>query len=304
MAEITKLERKVKVALDETRLLILGAQILLGFQFIAAFQDLFADLPRFVRALHAAALFLMVACIGFLIAPSMQHRIVERGRESVRILHVAGGMAAAALILFAVSLGIGMFTTLDRVFGLEFSAAAGSAFLIVALILWFVPALFMKEQRRKPLNTNAREDATPLATRVDQMLTEARVVLPGAQALLGFQLTVTLMTAFNALPAHQKLVHVIALALVALAVILLMTPAALHRIALGGHDTEGFLRAGSGFLVAATVPLAAGISGDLYVAAATAVDETTGIVLGTAAFVVLCVLWYAAPLILRARTRA
>jgi hypothetical protein len=83
-----------------------------------------------------------------------------------------------------------------------------------------------------------------------------------------------------------------------------MTPAALHRIALGGHDTEGFLRAGSGFLVAATVPLAAGISGDLYVAAATAVDETTGIVLGTAAFIALCVLWYAAPLILRARTRA
>jgi hypothetical protein len=70
MAEATKLERKTKIALDETRLLILGAQILLGFQFIATFQDLFADLSPPVRDLHAAAQFLMVACIGFLIAPA------------------------------------------------------------------------------------------------------------------------------------------------------------------------------------------------------------------------------------------
>jgi hypothetical protein len=83
-----------------------------------------------------------------------------------------------------------------------------------------------------------------------------------------------------------------------------MTPAAIHRIALGGHDTEGFLRAGSRFVIAATLPLAAGIAGDLYVAAATAVDETTGIVLGVAAFVVLCVLWYVVPLAIRARRRS
>jgi hypothetical protein len=298
MAEITKLERKVKIALDETRLLILGAQILLGFQFIATFQDLFGGLPPYVRALHAAALFLMVACIGFLIAPSMHHRIVEQGRVSVRVLHIAGGMAAAALILFAVSLGIGMFTTLDRVFGVTFSAVAGSAFLIVALLLWFVPALFATDKRREPLNTKEREDGTSLAVRVDQMLTEARVVLPGAQALLGFQLTVTLMPAFEALAGHQKLLHVTALALVALAVILLMTPAAIHRIALGGHDTEGFVRTGSRFLIAATVPLATGIAVDLYVAATAAVSETIGIVLGAAAFIVLCVLWYAMPLFL------
>ena len=34
--------------------------------------------------------------------------------------------------------------------------------------------------------------ATPLHTRIDQMLTEARVILPGAQAILGFQLIVTI----------------------------------------------------------------------------------------------------------------
>jgi len=40
------LERKLKIALDESRLLILGAQVLFGFQFNGIFQELFEELPR------------------------------------------------------------------------------------------------------------------------------------------------------------------------------------------------------------------------------------------------------------------
>ena len=39
------LDRRVKLALDEMRLLILGVQVLLGFQFESFFQDGFAELP-------------------------------------------------------------------------------------------------------------------------------------------------------------------------------------------------------------------------------------------------------------------
>jgi Family of unknown function (DUF6328) len=39
------LDRKLKTALDESRLLILGAQVLFGFLFQAVFQDLFRDVP-------------------------------------------------------------------------------------------------------------------------------------------------------------------------------------------------------------------------------------------------------------------
>lgn len=37
--------QKLKIALDETRMLILGAQVLLGFQMRSAFQDAFETLP-------------------------------------------------------------------------------------------------------------------------------------------------------------------------------------------------------------------------------------------------------------------
>lgn len=37
--------KKLKIALDETRMLVLGAQILLGFQFRGVFQELYDQLP-------------------------------------------------------------------------------------------------------------------------------------------------------------------------------------------------------------------------------------------------------------------
>ena len=40
-----KLSEKVKIALDETRILILGAQILLGFGFRGVFSERFDELP-------------------------------------------------------------------------------------------------------------------------------------------------------------------------------------------------------------------------------------------------------------------
>jgi hypothetical protein len=44
-----KLSDKVKIALEETRILILGAQILLGFGFRGVFDDRFDQLPAYAR---------------------------------------------------------------------------------------------------------------------------------------------------------------------------------------------------------------------------------------------------------------
>ena len=76
-----ELSKKVKIALDETRMLILGAQILLGFQFRGAFSDGFDQLPTDARYLAGLALGLMVCVVGLLIAPGPYHRIVEGGAD-------------------------------------------------------------------------------------------------------------------------------------------------------------------------------------------------------------------------------
>lgn len=294
------LAKKIKTALDETRLLILGAQVLFGFQLNGAFQEGFADLPDSTKLMTCAGQSLMVLSLGLLIAPSMQHRLVEGGQDSNRIHQATGRYATCALLPFEISLGIGVYVVFDHIYGRGAAVAMGTIFCLLAGFFWYgleiairysIGAAPMREEQ-KP---------TPLPVKIDQMLTEARVILPGAQALLGFQLTVTLMRTFEQLPESIKLLHVAALCCVGLAVILLMTPAALHRISFGGEDTATFLRLGSGFVIAAPAALALGIAGDLFVAAYKSSDsQNLAGVIAAASFVLLMVFWFALPLYLRA----
>ena len=67
------------------------------------------------------------------------------------------------------------------------------------------------------------------------------------------------------LPASSKTVHAASLGCIAVAVILLIAPAAYHRIFFSGQDTEEVHRFGSWLVTCATAPLALGLSGDIYV---------------------------------------
>jgi hypothetical protein len=295
------LSRKVKTALDENRLLILGAQVVFGFQLQAVFQEAFTELPSVSRDMNSVALALMALTIALLIAPSMQHRIVEDGADTNRIHRVAGLFAGAALAPFGISLGLDIYIVVEHVFGARAATIAGGVFCALAAVLWFILGFVLRLSVKVPAMPE-KEEPTPLPTRIEQMLTEARVILPGAQALLGFQLAVTFTRSFGELDVAPKLLHVAALCCVALAVVLLMTPAALHRIAFRGEDTKRFLTLGSSFVLAAPAALALGLAGDMPVAIAKATGASAAAtIIAIASFAVLMGLWYAVPLLLRMR---
>jgi hypothetical protein len=62
-----KLDQKLKTALNENRLLILGAQVLFGFQFNGIFQDQFDQLAPFSRGLECSGLTLLMLASRFLL---------------------------------------------------------------------------------------------------------------------------------------------------------------------------------------------------------------------------------------------
>jgi hypothetical protein len=126
---------------------------------------------------------------------------------------------------------------------------------VVQIGLYGLGLALRRPGRNKPTSDHA---ATPLKTKIEQMLTEARVIIPGGQALLGFQFVCTFNRSFKELPLPIQYVHAASLCAVALAVLLLMTPAALHRIAFHGEDDKSFFRIGSALVVAASIPLASG----------------------------------------------
>ena len=289
------LQRKLKTALDETRLLILGAQVLFGFQFNGAFQELFEELPLPSRHLHCVALVLIMSTIGLLIAPSMRHRVVEGGQDTNASLTRPPFLLARRSCHW--HLGLAWMSSLRCSAYMDSAVGMASAgvFLVLALSCWYALELVLR--RNDLMGMKETEKPTPLSTKVDQLLTEARVIIPGAQALLGFQFAVTLTRAFEQLPAFAKLAHVVALFCVAIAVILLMAPAALHRLSFGGEDAPEFVKIGSAFVIAAPAPLALGIALDTFVASRRALDSDQGaLLLAGVTLLVLFGLWYAYPL--------
>jgi hypothetical protein len=305
-----KLSDKVKVALDETRILILGAQILLGFGFRGVFDERFDQLPAYTRYADGVGLGLLVCAVGLLIAPGPYHRIVEAGQDSGRLHSFATVIADLALLPFALALGIGLFVGTQGIFGNNpVSIAAGAIGAGLALALWYgLPQSrkrFVGERERMITRGQSNERAdTPLQVKIEQLLTEARVVLPGAQALLGFQLAIVLTHTFDQLPKSSIVVHAASLFLVALAVILLMAPAPYHRIVYAGEDTEDMYRVGSALVMGATLPLGLGLAGDVYVVIAKISGSfAIGSLTGGLAFVLLTGLWYLYPTIVARRSK-
>jgi Family of unknown function (DUF6328) len=141
------LQRKLKNALDETRLLILGAQVLFGFQFNGMFQEAFADLHVALRLIACAGLVLIMVAIGLLIAPSMQHRIVECGEDSNRILSATTTLAALALFPLAMALGLDIFMAIERTFGVGAGVGVGASFFILAITFWYVLEFVIRENK-------------------------------------------------------------------------------------------------------------------------------------------------------------
>lgn len=284
---------RLKTALDESRLLIMGVQVLFGFQFEAVFQDLFAGVPATSRYVHCAGLVLLLFSLGLLIAPSLFHQLIHGGNSTPEAVQMATAFASASLLPLTLGLGAAIFVTFEQLFSRSVGIAAGASLAVLALLFLYGLGFAMRKKGGRPMRD---ETDVSLKSKIEQMLTEARVIIPGAQALLGFQLIAVLTKAFNELPPAFKYVHCIALSAVTLSVILLMTPAALHRIGFRGEDDPTFFAIGSRFVVAGSVPLAVGIAADVAVVFYKAIEnESVAMASGLASLLVLLGLWLGYP---------
>ena len=126
---------------------------------------------------------------------------------------------------------------------------------------------------------------------------EARMVLPGVQALFGFQLIAVFNAGFERLPYEAKLAHLVSLGLVTTAIAFIMAPAAFHRIAERGWVsrrlvdlTSNFLSCGMAMLM---LGLAIEVALDTYVVLHAAL---WGVLVGIAIFMQYLFCWFVFPL--------
>ena len=261
---MAELKDKVQNALDEARMLMLGTEVLIGFDFRAIIEKGFEQLPPLTQYLKLTSLGLMLVTLGLLLWPGAYHQRVERGEDTPRMHRFASRVMTIALLPFAAGVGLDLLMPFEKVLGPLAGVLAALAGVGVALFFWYGLEL----ARRHPLQgkeASEMNEGTPLQSKIKQVLTEARVVLPGAQALLGFQLIAVLSEGFEKLPDSSKQLHLVSLVLLALSTILLMTPAAYHRIVEQGEDSEHFHHLASWLVLSAMVPLALGIGFDFYI---------------------------------------
>jgi hypothetical protein len=286
---MSELKDKVQNALDEARMLILGSQVLLGFQFRAPLEPGFEKLPVYAQYLKFGGLVLLIIAIGLLLSPGAYHQLVEEGEDTPELHRFTTSIMCVALLPFALGLGVDVFVATEKIFNTAAGIGAGIFASLFALFYWYGFEAIRKSERspaieEKKLMSDHKQglesEATKLKDKIKQVLTEARVALPGAQALLGFQFATILMDGFEKLPQSSKYIHLVSLAMVALSIVFLMTPAAYHRIVERGQNSEHFHGLASRMLLAAMVPFALGIMGDFYVISRKITESTLFALLG------------------------
>ena len=143
-----------------------------------------------------------------------------------------------------------------------------------------------------------------LCEAADLLLNECRMVLPGIQALFGFQLVAVFSERFSRLSELDQQMHLWATAMVVVAIAMIMTPAAYHRQAEPRHVSLTFLRVCTWLLVASMVPLAIAITLEFYIVADVLWQDGPVAALSLAMLLLFLGLWGVLPRVLLARERA
>src|SRR5437660_12735284 len=103
---MASLKDKVQNGLDESRMLVLGAQILVGFGYQSVLEKSFADLTPRLQLARVESLGLMLLAYALLFAPAAYHQIVSNGEDTEHLMSFITCVMGFALLPFAAALGI------------------------------------------------------------------------------------------------------------------------------------------------------------------------------------------------------
>src|SRR5690348_7825899 len=133
-AGVGDLSGKVKIALDETRMLAMGVQILLGFEYNAVLMSGFDKLPEGSQYLKLVSHSLLLIVFALLTLPTARHQLADRAMLSESLVQFVTKIAGITLLPFAVALGIDIYVATERIGGQVVAVFAGALACLLALV--------------------------------------------------------------------------------------------------------------------------------------------------------------------------
>lgn len=129
-----------------------------------------------------------------------------------------------------------------------------------------------------------------------ELVEEHRLAMPGVQVLFAFLLILPFQNRFERLTSHQEYVYYAALLCATVAIILLITPTAAHRIQWRQQDKEALLRMSTRAAIAATVFIAAAMTASVYLITDLVFGEPATVIVSSVVAAGFVGFWYGFPL--------
>lgn len=136
----------------------------------------------------------------------------------------------------------------------------------------------------------------PLSKAAQLLMEECRMVLPGIQALFGFQLIAVFNEKFaEKLSTGEQRLHLVAIGLVAVAVALIMSPAAYHRQTGPEKVSESLIRISTRLVLWSMPPLALSLCIESYLVARIIVGNPRASAMAATLVAIFLMLWFVLP---------
>ena len=129
-----------------------------------------------------------------------------------------------------------------------------------------------------------------------ELVEEHRLAMPGVQVLFAFLLILPFQNRFEDLTTQQEYVYFAALLCSTVAIILLITPTASHRIRWRKRDKEALMVMATRTAIAATVFIAAAMTASVYLITDVLFGEPATVIVASLVAAAFATFWYAFPL--------
>jgi hypothetical protein len=155
--------------------------------------------------------------------------------------------------------------------------------------------------------SDSEESQEPHKARVDreliELLNELRVALPGVQTLFAFLLIVPFSNGWKHTTDFQRDVYIFSVLATALSALLLIAPSAQHRLEFRAGDKEALLQTSNRCAIAGLAVLAVAMTTVLFLLVEVVLGGSWAAIVGAAAAAAFASVWFAVPLLRRARHR-
>jgi hypothetical protein len=132
-----RLNRNLDQLLQELRVVLPGVQVLFAFLLAVPFSARFGDVDDFERDVYFVALLLSAIAVAFLMAPTIQHRILFRRDEKAYLVSLGSMLTIAGMTALALAIVLSIVLVAHFLFGTGAAWLAGGLSFGAFFLIWY-----------------------------------------------------------------------------------------------------------------------------------------------------------------------